>query len=349
MAPRMKKRGLEMQAHWIFILIAGAIILAFFFSIVAKQKSLSEQKISITLSSNIEAVFSGAIESKGTAQLLNVPSGGIEFSCSEACECNFWIGDKATSFRDKIIFAPKLVVDQDAIAWSNEWKLPFRVSNFLYITNPNVKYYIVYVPGTNSARMYDRINKTLPPGLNVAVLKDPGAFSDVPYEGFQETRFVFLDVPDSAVNLERLDSDFRKKHVSAVNIHQNTITFYEKEPNELYFTSGTSPFVGEALMFGAMFSADKQMYDCGLQASFSKLNHVAQIIYGRAKLIQQNLTMTKPECVYVLDDFTTLIELSGKFSTGLEFSQNIGGIVAAASSISKENMNLILLSCPEMY
>ena len=329
MAPRMKKRGLEMQAHWIFILIAGAIILAFFFSIVAKQKSLSEQKISITLSSNIEAVFSGAIESKGTAQLLTVPSGGIEFSCSEACECNFWIGAKATSFRDKIIFAPALVIDQDATAWS--------------------KYYIVYVPGTNSARMYDRINKTLPPGLNIAVLKNPGAISDVPYEGFQETKFVFLDVPDSDVNLESLDSDFRKKHVTAVNIHQNTITFYEKEPKELYFTSGSSPFVGEALMFGAMFSADKQMYDCGLQSSFSKLNHVAQIIYGRAKLIQQNLTMTKPECVYVLDDFTNLIQLSSQFSTGLEFSQNIGGIVTAANSISKENKNLILLSCPEMY
>ena len=131
MARRMNKRGIEMQAHWIFILIAGAIILAFFFSIVAKQKSLSEQKISITLSSNIEAVFSGAIESKGTAQLLTVPKDGIAFACSEGCDCNFWIGDKATSFRDKIIFAPKIVIGQDATAWSNEWKLPFRVSNFL--------------------------------------------------------------------------------------------------------------------------------------------------------------------------------------------------------------------------
>jgi len=42
------KRGIEMQFHWIFILIAGAIILAFFFSLVAKQKSLSEEKLSIS-------------------------------------------------------------------------------------------------------------------------------------------------------------------------------------------------------------------------------------------------------------------------------------------------------------
>ncbi|MBD3304657.1 hypothetical protein GF343_05965 [Candidatus Woesearchaeota archaeon] len=344
----MNKRGLEMQAHWIFILIAGAIILAFFFSVVVKQKSLSEQKISITLSANIEAVFSGAIESKGTAQLLSVPKDGIMFACSEGCECNFWIGDKATSFRDKIIFAPELVVGQDATAWSNEWKLPFRVTNFLYLTNPNVKYYIVYMPGTNSERLFDRINQTLPPGLNVQVLTDLDV-SGIPYEGFQETRFVFLDVPDSDVNLAGLDRDFRKKDVSAVNIHQNTITFYEKEPGELYFTSGTSPFVGEALMFASIFSADKQMYDCGVQAAFSKLNHVAQVIYGRARMIQQNLTMAKPECVYVLDDFNALIELSGKFSTGAGFSQKIPGLAAAANAIAKENKNLILLSCPEIY
>lgn len=344
----MNKRGLEMQAHWIFILIAGAIILAFFFSVVAKQKSLSEQKISITLSANIEAVFSGAIESKGTAQLLSVPKDGIVFGCSEGCDCNFWIGDKATSFRDKVIFAPELVIGQDAVAWSNEWKLPFRVTNFLYITNPNVKYYVVYIPGTNSERLFDRINQTIPPGLNIQVLTDLDV-SGIPYEGFQETKFVFLDVPDSDVNLAGLDRDFRKKSVSAVNIHQNTVTFYEKEPGELYFTSGTSPFVGEALMFASIFSADKQMYDCGLQAAFSKLNHVAQVIYGRARLIQQNLSMTKPECVYVLDDFNTLIELSGGFSTGAEFSQKIPGLAAAANAIAKENRNLILLSCPEIY
>jgi hypothetical protein len=342
------KRGIEMQFHWIFILIAGAVILAFFFSLVAKQKSLSEEKLSITLSSNMEAVFSGAIESKGTAQPLPVPKGGMEFSCSESCVCDFRIGSKVTSFRDKIIFAPSLIEGQDALAWSNEWKLPFRVTNFLYITNPNVKYYVIYVPGTQGERMFDRINKTLPPGLNIAVLKDPDV-SDVPYEGFQETKFVFLDIPDSQVNLEALDSDFRKKQVSGVDIHQSTITFYEKLPNELVFTSASSPFVGEPLIFAAMFSADKQMYDCGLKTAFFKLNHVARIIYGRTKLIQKDISIIKPECTYRLDDFEILIERSAVLSADVEFSQSISDVVGAANAIERENMNAILLSCPEIF
>jgi hypothetical protein len=345
----MRKKGFEMQVHWIFILIAGAVILAFFFSVATKQRSLSEQKLSITLSANIDAVFAGAVESKGTAQLLPLPAGGMEFSCSDVCDCNFIIGGKATSFKDKVIFAPSLLEDQDAVAWSNEWKLPFRITNFLYITNPNIKYYLVYIPGTNSERMLDRIEKIVPPSISMEILTDPSDLSAIPQEGFQETKFIFLDVPDTQVNLESLDKDFRKKDVSAVNIHQNTITFFEKEQNDLVFNSDSSPFVGEPLMFAAIFAADKQMYDCGLQSAFKKLNHVASVIYGRAKLIQQNLTVTKPECVYLLNDFQNLISISEQFSRGFDFTQGIGGLATAANNIEKENKNLILLSCPEIY
>ena len=129
----MKKKAIAMQFHWIFILVAGAIILAFFFSLVQKQRVLSQEKLSITLATDMEAVFSGAIESKGTAQPLVIPRTGIAFSCSQACECNFWIGNKATEFREKIIFAPDLIADQDAIAWADEFKMPFRISYNLQI------------------------------------------------------------------------------------------------------------------------------------------------------------------------------------------------------------------------
>jgi hypothetical protein len=163
---------------------------------------------------------------------------------------------------------------------------------------------------------------------------------------------VFLDVPDADVDLESIDRDFRKKMVSGVNIHDETITFYEKYPDELVFESDTSPFVGEPLLFAAVFAADKQMYDCGLQAAFLKLNHVSEIIYDRAQAIQKNLSITKPECVYLLENFETLLADSGIVAAGLDISQTAGAVknvAAAARSIERENKNLIKLSCPEIY
>lgn len=345
----MRKKGFEMQVHWIFILIAGAVILAFFFSVAAKQKSLSEQKLSITLSANIDAVFAGAVESKGTAQSLPLPPDGIEFSCSEVCDCNFYVGGKATSFRDKIIFAPGALYDVDAVAWSGEWKLPFRITNFLYITNPNIKYYVVYTPGTNGERLLDRIRKIIPLSVNFDIIAGLPEMSNVQDEGFQEVKFVFLDIPDSAVNLEILKDKFLKKDISAVNIHQNTVTFFEKEREGFAFNSGSSPFVGEPMMIAAIFSADKQMYKCGMRTAFNKLNRVARILYGRTRQIQESVSESKPECVYMLEDFEELISASERLSAGFDFTQGIGGLVDAAGSIEKENKNLILLSCPEMY
>jgi len=57
----IKKKGvIEVQFNWIFILIIGAIILFFFFSIVKTQKTVSEKKISTTVRRDIRAILTGA-------------------------------------------------------------------------------------------------------------------------------------------------------------------------------------------------------------------------------------------------------------------------------------------------
>ena len=41
----MNRKGFELQFNWIFVLIAGALILAFFFTIAQKQRNLSQQSV----------------------------------------------------------------------------------------------------------------------------------------------------------------------------------------------------------------------------------------------------------------------------------------------------------------
>lgn len=347
----MSKKAFTMQFHWIFILIAGAIILAFFFSLVQKQRVLSEEKLSITLATDIEAVFSGAIESKGTAQPLPVPKTGIAFSCSEACECNFWIGNKATSFRDKIIFAPDLVTGQDAVAWAQDFKLPFRIVNFLYFTNPNIKYYFVYNPSnSDSLRLYNQINKSIPPGLNLAVLTSVNQVRSVPYEGFQETKFVFLDVAVGENDLAAMDRDFRKEIVSAVafDYDNKIVSFFDKAAKELDFTKKGSVFLDDTTLFAAVFAADKQLYECGLMAAFARASHVAQVVYERASLIQANITQSRPECSYDLQPLQNIINNVKKLSAGLDVP-TVTSLVGAKGDLERENKDIIRLSCPEIY
>jgi len=353
----MSKKGFEMQFHWIFILIAGAIILAFFFSLVQKQRDLSQEKLSITLATDMEAVFSGAIESKGTAQPLVIPRTGIAFSCSKACECNFYIGEKATEFRDKIIFAPGLISDQDAIAWAQEFKMPFRVTNFLYLTNPNIKYYLVYDSAVqDSAKLYRQMSSELPPGLNLAAIDGLSKLKGLRLEGFQETKLVFLGIPEDAEPaLEGLDDSFRKEKVSAVSIEPSAkiVYFFEKPEKELEFEKYPSVFIGEPSIFAAMFASDKAMYECGMRAAFARAAHVAQVVYERAQNLQEIAQQqNRTECIYLLDDLEAIKESAKTLSTApqiYEKVQDANAIVSKTESLERENRNIILLSCPEIY
>ena len=79
----MKKGVIEVQFNWIFVLIVGAIILAFFVSIVMKQKDLSSGRLGTKLATDLETITTGAEVSVGTAQLIKVPNSLIEFQSPE--------------------------------------------------------------------------------------------------------------------------------------------------------------------------------------------------------------------------------------------------------------------------
>ena len=56
----MKKGQIQVTFNWIYITIAGAVILLFFFGIVVKQKAASEEKLSIEVVRILESILTGA-------------------------------------------------------------------------------------------------------------------------------------------------------------------------------------------------------------------------------------------------------------------------------------------------
>ncbi|MEM4246719.1 MAG: hypothetical protein QXR48_00515 [Candidatus Woesearchaeota archaeon] len=355
----MNKRAIELQFNWIFILIAGALIIAFFFSVVQKQRALSEEKLSITLASQMDAVFSGAIESKGTGQPLATPKPGIAFYCSEVCDCFYKIGKKSASLDDKILFAPSMLKEQDARALALEWKFPFRVANFLLLTNPGIKYYFVYDSGNQlSAQLYQKIRKALKPeDINAETVSSPDAVYGVAPQGYMHTRFVFIGTGQPS--LDRLHPDFADEDVSGVWISENAdkVVFFEKsDPDELYFNQYQSLLAGDVAMLASVYAADHLMYDCMLRQAFGRLGIIAQVHSRRAKMLQsemESLAEPRLECsgayaviIPELEDVAQKSELLGRGFPDEEALRNIAG---AQSKLQQHNQNLILQSCPELY
>lgn len=354
----MRKKAIELQFNWIFILIAGALILAFFFSVVQKQRALSEEKLSITLSSQMDAVFAGAIESKGSTRPLATPKPGIAFSCSNVCDCFFRIGEKDNPLDDKLLFAPAMIKDQDSRAWAVEWKLPFRIANFLMLTSPAIKYYLVYESSNpRSAQLYQKLRKGLPQEINAETISSASGAYGVQPEGYLHSRFVFIGT--SAPDIRELNPAFGDAGVSGVWIDEDlrNVVFFEKiEPDELEFNQYQSLIAGEVGAFGAIFAADHDMYNCMMRNAFGRLSIIAKVHAERASALQEimeNLVEPRLECsgayAAIIPELENVGQKAELLMTSFPDEETLRNVAGGQSVLQQYNQNLILQSCPELY
>src|SRR3989338_1748 len=77
-----KKGGIEVQFNWIFILIAGALILVFFVSLVQRQETVSNEKRDIDIRSKLSTILTSAKQSTGTLFEIKIPKTEIAFGCN---------------------------------------------------------------------------------------------------------------------------------------------------------------------------------------------------------------------------------------------------------------------------
>jgi hypothetical protein len=362
----MSRKGFELQFNWIFILIAGAVILAFFFSIVQNQRALSETKLSSTLLSQMDAVFTMAIENKGGTEPLVTPKPGIAFSCPDTCVCNFYIGKIPNSFGDKIIFAPALIKEQDSRAWAVEWKMPFRVANFLMLSSPETKYYFVYDSDKPySAQLFQKINKAVPPEIVREIVSSPSLVSSIMPGGYEHTRFVFIGTEIPGLYMDSLNFAFAEEDVSGVWIDQDArqAVFYEKhDADELGFDQYPSLLAGDATAYAAIFASDHFMYNCGIRSAFEKLSVVAGVHAKRAEALKNAAESADPPRLDCSGAYSQIIPYLADVSAkalllGTSFPEAntadeagaLGSVLGAQSLLQQGNQNLILQSCTEIY
>src|SRR3989338_5974677 len=165
---KLEKRGaIEVQFNWIFILVAGTVILLFFGTIIMKQRAAAEEKLSASLLTDLDSIITGSMVSKNAFNFISIPKKEINFM-----DCDFYyIGKKneenaklKRDIKEKIIFAPDLIKGTRLTIWTLPWEIPYRVTNFLYLTSPEVRYIIVY---SGSDAFAKEIENFLPPAKTI--------------------------------------------------------------------------------------------------------------------------------------------------------------------------------------
>ncbi len=288
-----RKAQIEVTVNWIYILIAGAVILLFFVSIIVQQKAKSERELSEEVLQLLQSIFSGAAVSEKTKNSLEA-SGLNEFTLYFSCTGDVGeYGIKGTTARvqDRIIpvFAPLEIQAPKLSLWSLPYLLPYKVADFLLLTSDNIKYVLVgddpfidefLNESKFKSEIRFRINAVQASNLNQV---DPG-------ENFHIRIVDFIGAVEDSQPVPAGLQQSADEKVSAVQfVSSNSVNYYIKE-GALWKKQSAHPipiisFGGEqdAAKYAAIFAGNGKEYQCNMRKAFQRLIYLNEV-YGGARV-----------------------------------------------------------------
>lgn len=340
----MFKRGqVETPVNWVFVLVAGAIILLFFAIVIFRMQSTTTKQSQATLITNLNSIFTGtSLSSETSAIIENLPKQNIHFECQ-----GYSLGDLTGGFEDRLTFAPSILSLQPLIVWSVSWNVPFFVSNFLFLTNPNLRYVFVYNPESSQARnLKNRIEQSLSKDITKIFVTSASQI----VENGAETKFIFIDT-----NIEALHPSFHDIKINIQKINNNgIIEFYTKEQNTDAFELKLSPssiFFEDTTLIAGIIVDDAEYLDCMMNKAFERYKEVSYILNQRVLSLKSGLLQCNnkysnaSEQLYNLLASTSYIDQK-KQDRLQTFVIELNTLI---NQLKINNQELPLHSCPTIY
>lgn len=340
--PRKRRAAIEAQFTWLFALLAGAVIFLFFVMFIRNWGESSEQTFCADVREHLTTVFVSSQTSLRTMNNVSIPKLDIQFDCTGYnLPCR-------ESFGNNIIFSPERIEGHALITYALGWDMPYRSSNMLYLTQPEVRYIFL----TEVEEVYD----LMPDAVNTELVSETEA-SSLKTQNSPSVRVVVKQGnwdPDN-LNLgalNSLDSDVltvvEVKKLSAAS-ETAEVTYFEKtgdktfEPIEPAFT-----VIGEEALLGAVFSGSSELFGCTLGRALERYQYVTEVYLNRATELK---SATLPKAC--TDRYATATALlTGLYGEIITYSNDLGSpgdIQKYVEDLSALNDQLKLFSCPTLY
>lgn len=279
-----KKGQLQISFNWIFVLIAGAVILLFFVTTITKEKDASQTQLAQKASTRLDAIFSVIQQNQNSIQIHDAPNYEMDFHCTE--EGHYYsIKDSSTKnyLENDVIFAPETIGRAKLVTWTKTFTAPFPVTSTLFLTDEKNQY-IFLTDSPEIKKIYNdfpdkfsKINKTS---------TDP-----ITDEGFRK----YIIITDSAATLN-LPNDVKSKTQKIIEINEGPEGVYSEGTIKFYNPSGSSStdekYVGQELLMGAIVSGDPDLYSCALNKILKKTEIVSQQNYLRTQKLWNTYAAT---------------------------------------------------------
>ncbi len=367
--PIGRKGQMELTFNWVYVLIAGTVILLFFVGLVARQKVISEERLSGEVVEVMSSILVGAGVSEKTKNFIDA-SGLADYTLYFQCQDGvgeFGIKDKPARTQNSIdpIFAPGEVHSSRIVTWSLPYTMPFKVMDFLFIIPGNVKYYIL---GNDADFVNEFLNST--EGIERVFVS--GLEQIEPEENLQVRIIDTGGMINSGSGIPAQLHSFGDSEVSAVSFTgANQVDFYQKKgtswqklnhkPVRIISLSGER----DAAKYAAIFAADDQAYWCNMNKALTRLELLTkvyggeEIVYGEAggkiqKLLDYYKGDISSDCRGHLEQYnenalSALQKLSADASNCRLDSQSCVDLIEAAGMLKKINDKLRISCSVSLY
>jgi len=366
--PLNKKAVVEIQFNWIFIMIVGAIILMFFITIVVQQSRQSNKKIAASITFDMSSIFSGAQISTNTEHIVDIPPLNLHFECdNNSGYSSYRIEDSERPIGDSlVVFSPSYIYGKGRklLTWSVDWNAPYRVTNFLFLSTPLMRYLIWNGTNGNARGLFDdlpdKMMKDNDIYQTVAGISNMNNYKVRIVKLYESGFDPYNDIVNAPVDLQYMaGTDLTMVYIDPQNspsrdsLNEWGHIYFFKSNGIQFELVGRTYYFDRASIYGAIFSETYENYNCNMNKAFERLFYVTKIYESRAQgLLDHFSTSSDPQnCfskILTAKNYLTSIKTAsqnGFFTTDTEASTFYQNVV----DLKTQNKNIQRHSCPVIY
>ena len=315
----MNKKGQAEQFNWLFVIIAGAIVLSFFAVFTSRYVTIQEKRqsatIAKTLSENIQLLQASTSKEHyldDSAFSLGVTA-LLAYTCNKD-ESSLTVDNQFTQdLKNEVVFAPTTLRTDALDAWIYSWNYPYFITPLLYFSDPTLTYFLIYDRGSR-----DYVQGLDLPKIFTVIRQD----KDTPFDprAARKARIIYFTQP-SQQDLKTAAASYEEASILSVDTQQEYVIFYEGTT-----PSQPIPYYGEALLYGAFFTSTPEQYTCSLSRATRRLKRTTAIYSTKALLLNQ--AASGQAC-----DYSTLQQALTQYAT--TFPRNSQSLSAALIKINE--------------
>ncbi len=337
----MKRGIITVQFNWIFVLVAGSLILAGTVTFILMNKGVNEKQDYSKALRGIKTFITGAYASKGKS--LALPINGLVMTYDES---QLRLGSSVIS--EYMLFAPHKIKGNKLLIWSDDFSVPYLVTNVAYMTTPQVRYVFVYDDTPLSLKMLYGLNASFDNRTFRSFVKYDDINSIEDFNNYYVV-FAFLNT-----NLkENMPGVNGEKYGVEIKYDDNNFTgkvrFYSYQSHSY---EGTSVFFGEKMIEGAVVSGDYSVYNENIKQMFERAKAISYILRHKAEALKSGSDNENIQEWYdsSAQRLATLEGLFEKLSVNPKQLIVVKGtLLQNLKELSIQNKKLFLKSSPTIY